>query len=146
VRDAHEEPVQPSELQPRLQRALVVDDAVDAASSLARFLRVHGMEVDVAHDGHAALEAVARFNPEIVFLDLELPKLDGLEVARRLRRRLGGERITLVATTGHGRPEDLRRSAEAGFDHHLTKPLDPDEIRALLHSPGVSANPDRRPP
>jgi len=121
-------------------RVLVVDDVVDAADSLARFLSLQGYTVDVAHDGRAALDLAERTGPQVVFVDLGMPDIDGLEVARRLRGRTGAPRILLVAMTGFGQPEDRRRTSEAGFDHHLTKPLDPGAVRSLLD--GVRAAPE----
>jgi CheY-like chemotaxis protein len=113
-------------------RILVVDDVVDAAESLAGFLRLQGDTVHVAHDGRAALELAAQLGPEVVFVDLQMPEIDGLEVARRLRGGTEAERMFLVALTGFGQLEDRRQTAEAGFDHHLTKPVDPAAVRALL--------------
>jgi CheY-like chemotaxis protein len=74
----------------------------------------------------------AAMQPEVIFLDLELPTLNGLEVARRLRTRRSARPLLLVATTGYGQEEDRRRTAEAGFDHHLVKPIDPQVLRSLL--------------
>ncbi len=113
-------------------RILVVDDVVDAAESLAGFLRLQGDTVHVAHDGRAALALAAQLGPEVVFVDLQMPEIDGLEVARRLRGGTEAERMFLVALTGFGQLEDRRQTAEAGFDHHLTKPVDPAAVRALL--------------
>jgi PAS domain S-box-containing protein len=115
------------------RRILVVDDNVDAADTLSRILRLQDQEVCVAHDGQAALQMADAMQPEIVFLDLELPKMNGLEVARRLRT--GPLRqLLLVATTGFGQEEDRRRTAEAGFDHHLVKPIDAQVLHSLLAS------------
>jgi CheY-like chemotaxis protein/two-component sensor histidine kinase len=116
-------------------RILVVDDNVDAAEALARILQLQNQEVSVAHDGEAALRVAGATQPEIVFLDLGLPTMGGLEVAQRLRTG-SHARPLLVATTGFGGPEDRRRTAEAGFDHHLVKPIDPQVLRALLASVG----------
>jgi PAS domain S-box-containing protein len=116
------------------RRILVVDDNVDAAEALSRILRLQDQEVCVAHDGHAALQMAGAMQPEIVFLDLELPKMNGLEVARRLRTGWPIRPLLLVATTGFGQEEDRRRTAEAGFDHHLIKPIDPQVLRSLLAS------------
>ena len=103
----------------------------DAARSLARLLKSWGHEVQVAHDGPAALEAARPTGPDVVLLDIGLPGMDGYEVARRLEgQRRGGPRI--VALTGYGQEEDRRRSQEAGFDHHLVKPVDPEELRKTL--------------
>jgi PAS domain S-box-containing protein len=114
------------------RRILVVDDNVDAAEALSRFLRLQDHEVCVAHDGDAALRMVGAVQPEVVFLDLELPKMDGIEVARRLRARRQGRPMLLIATTGYGQEDDRRRTAEAGFDHHLVKPIDAEVLRSVL--------------
>ena len=116
------------------RRVLVVDDNVDAAEALSRLLQLQDHEVYVAHDGEAALEMAGATRPEVVFLDLGMPKMSGLEVARRLRA--GGETRppVLVATTGFGQAEDRRRTAEAGFDHHLVKPIDAHVLHSLLGS------------
>ena len=119
---------------PRPERILVVDDNVDAAESLSRLLRLQAHEVRVAHDGLAALAAARDMNPDVVLLDIGLPKLDGLEVARSLRARADGPRPLLVAMTGFGQAEDRARTAAAGFDHHLTKPVDPKLLQTLLQT------------
>jgi len=124
------EPPWPSE--PSALRVLVVDDVVDAAESLAGVLRLEGDVVDVAHDGRTALELAARHAPEVVFVDLQMPEMDGLEVGRRLRASVDARRMLLVAVTGFGQPDDHRQTATAGFDHHLTKPVDPGTVRDLL--------------
>jgi CheY-like chemotaxis protein len=116
------------------RRILVVDDIVDAAEAVARMLALDGHDVRVVHDGLAALDAAERLEPEIVLLDIGLPKVDGLEVARRLRSRFGPDAMLLVATTGLGQDADRRRTSEAGFDHHLVKPIDPDILRRLVAS------------
>ena len=118
----------------RPERILVVDDNVDAAESLSRILRLQEHEVLVAHDGLAALAAAQQMNPDVVLLDIGLPKLDGLEVARRLRERAAGPRPLLVAMTGFGQAEDRARTAAAGFDHHLTKPVDPQLLHSLMRT------------
>jgi CheY-like chemotaxis protein len=114
------------------RRILVVDDNVDAAESLAILLRMEGHDVWVAHDGLAALAAVEADPPELVFLDIGMPVLNGYEVAQRLRQRHDLGNLVLVAMTGWGQEEDRRRSQEAGFDHHLVKPAEPDALRQLL--------------
>ncbi len=115
-------------------RVLVVDDNLDAADSLALLLRVEGHEVQVCHDGPEALAAVDRFHPEVVLLDIGLPGMDGYEVARRLRGRSETEAALLVALTGYGQEEDVRRSLDAGFDHHFVKPADLAALSALFAS------------
>jgi two-component system CheB/CheR fusion protein len=116
------------------QRILVVDDKPDAADSLALLLRVTGHQVRTAYDGPKALEVAREFAPEIVFLDLGMPGMDGYEVARRLRKELGLERALLVALTGYNQEEDVRSCRQAGFDMHLCKPADLDVLRDLLGS------------
>ena len=116
---------------PSPRRILVVDDNRDAADSLAMLLRAFGHEVQAGYDGVEAVGAAVAFNPDVVFLDIGLPKLDGYEVARRIREQLGQD-ILLVAITGWGQEEDRRRSREAGFDHHLTKPVDPEIVTRLV--------------
>jgi PAS domain S-box-containing protein len=118
----------------RPERILVVDDNVDAAESLSRLLRLHAHEVRVAYDGVAALDAARDMNPDIVLLDIGLPKMDGLEVAKNLRARGDGPRPLLVAMTGFGQAEDRARTAAAGFDHHLTKPVDPKMLQSLVET------------
>jgi len=120
------------------RRVLVVDDNADAAESLARLLREQAHEVRVAYDGVAALAAAHDMNPDTVLLDIGLPELDGLEVARRLRARCDGPRPLLVAITGFGQAEDRARTAAAGFDHHLTKPIDPELLRTLMQTAGAT--------
>jgi PAS domain S-box-containing protein len=113
-------------------RLLVVDDNNDAAVSLAMLLRLQGHEVRVANDGPSALELATSYRPGLVFLDIGMPGMDGYEVARRMRRTPGLENIVLAALTGWGQQEDRRRTAEAGFDHHLVKPTEPKALESLL--------------
>lgn len=108
---------------PGAHRILVVDDNRDAADSLEMVLRAYGHEVLVAYDGLEAVEATHSFRPDIVLLDIGLPKLNGFDVARRIRASRG-DQVLLIAVTGWGQEEDRRKSREAGFDHHLTKPVD----------------------
>jgi PAS domain S-box-containing protein len=119
---------------PALRRVLVVDDNVDAAESIGMLIRLWGHEVRVAYNGPQALKAAEEYRPEVVVLDIGLPGMSGYEVARQLRQRPQFEKALLVAVTGYGQDEDRRRSGEAGFDHHLTKPVDPDTLHALLAS------------
>jgi PAS domain S-box-containing protein len=126
------------------RRVLIVDDNVDAAESLALLLGPEGHEVEVVHDGETALAQIARQRPDVVLLDIGMPRLDGLQVARRVRERHPGEPITLVATTGWGQPRDREASRAAGFDHHLVKPVDPLAVlRIVADAPGASAAPAR---
>jgi PAS domain S-box-containing protein len=113
-------------------RLLVVDDNRDAAVSLAMLLQLQGHEVKVAHDGPAALALAASYRPHVVFLDLGMPGMDGYEVAQRIRRQPGQENVVLAALTGWGQQEDRRRTAEAGFNHHLVKPPEPKAVEGLL--------------
>jgi CheY-like chemotaxis protein len=114
------------------RRILVVDDNQDAAETLAMLLRITGHEVRSVYNGPAALEAARTQPPEVVLCDLGLPHMDGLEVARRLRRDLGLTNALLVALTGYGKEEDRRRSQEAGFNAHLVKPVNLDALNELL--------------
>jgi two-component system CheB/CheR fusion protein len=113
-------------------RILVVDDNRDAADSLALLLGLQGHEVRTCYDGLAAVEGVRSFRPDVALLDIGLPGLSGHEAARRIRADETGRTTTLVAITGWGQEEDRRRSASAGFDHHITKPVQLKEINALL--------------
>jgi signal transduction histidine kinase/DNA-binding response OmpR family regulator len=113
-------------------RVLVVDDNIDAADTLAALLELGGHTIRVANDGYQAIEMARSFHPQVVFLDIGLPGMNGYEVARRLRETPGMERGILVALTGWGTREDRERSSEAGFDHHLTKPADMDAVESLL--------------
>jgi CheY-like chemotaxis protein/nitrogen-specific signal transduction histidine kinase len=114
------------------RRVLVVDDSGDTAESAAVLLRMLGHQVETARDGHSALQAARAFRPEVVLLDIGLPGMSGYDVARALRAEAGDGALLLVAVTGYGQDEDRRRSAEAGFDGHLVKPVDPAAIQALL--------------
>jgi len=114
------------------RRILVADDNSDALESLAMLLELGGHEVFSAANGALALESAERHLPDVALLDIGMPKLDGYEVARRIRAQPWGRRITLVALTGWGQDADRRRSGEAGFDSHLVKPLDLDKLTQLL--------------
>ncbi len=114
------------------RRVLVVDDNVDAAESVAMLLRLEGHEIRLAYSGPEALQAAEEYRPEVILLDIGLPGMNGYEVARRLRQQPPFQRTLLAAMTGYGQDEDRRRSAEAGFDRHLTKPVDPDTLVRLM--------------
>ena len=116
------------------RRMLVVDDNVDSAESMAVLLRFHGHDVRLAYDGQSALEEAHAFRPEVMFLDLDLPKMDGYQVARRLRLEPAMRDMTLVAMTGYGQQEDRQRTQEAGFRLHLVKPVDFNKVEELLSS------------
>jgi len=113
-------------------RVLVVDDNVDAADSIAMILTLSGYETRCVYDGHAVLEVAREFDPAIVVLDIGLPGMSGYDVARAFRREPRFRSTPLVAVTGYGQEEDRRRSAEAGFDRHLTKPVDPKALLSFL--------------
>jgi CheY-like chemotaxis protein/two-component sensor histidine kinase len=119
-------------------RILVVDDNQDSVDSIAILLRAMGNEVHTAQDGLEAVAAAAEFQPEVVLLDLGLPKLNGFDAARSIREQPGGPERVLIALTGWGQEKDCRRSKEAGFDHHLTKPIDFDVLRELLGGSKIS--------
>jgi CheY-like chemotaxis protein len=114
------------------RKVLVVDDDLEAAQQLAQRLRRGGHDARTAHDGEAALRAVAVFTPEVVLLDLGLPREDSYEVARRLRATPGLGDVVLVALKDPDAQEDGRRPPEDGFSHHLVKPADPAAVEAIL--------------
>ena len=114
------------------RRVLIVDDNVDAAESLALVLERMGHEVELAHDGRSALDAAQRRVPEIVLLDIDLPRIDGYGVVARLRGDARFRRLRVIALTGLGRERDRARTREAGFDEHIVKPVDPDRLRELV--------------
>ena len=111
---------------------LVVDDSRDAAHSLKLLLESLGAEVRTAADGPAALDELETYRPSVMLLDIGMPGMDGLEVARRVRQRLGSRELTVIALSGWGQDQDRRRSREAGIDYHMVKPVDLDELGRLL--------------
>jgi PAS domain S-box-containing protein len=115
-------------------RVLIVDDNRDAADSLGLLMTLLGCDVRVEYDGPAALAALAEYQPAVVLLDIGMPGMDGYEVARRVRQQPALQAVTLIALTGWGQEEDRRRCRQAGFDHHLVKPVDLDTLQALLAS------------
>lgn len=116
----------------KLRRILVVDDNRDSADSLEMVLQFLGADVYTVYDGQAALDALDTYRPSAIFLDIGMPDMDGYEVARRVRQSPQGRDLTLIALTGWGQKEDLRRTREAGFDVHLVKPAEVDDLRAVL--------------
>lgn len=122
----------------KLLRILVVDDHVDAAEALAAVLRLKGHTTQVAHSGFKAVELATQFKPEVAFLDIGMPGMDGHDTARALHKIADIEKIVLVALTGWGTKADRARSADAGFDHHLTKPAELRVVDALLEKIGSS--------
>src|SRR5690606_6397238 len=122
-------------LEPRPLSILVADDNRDAAATLATLLELDGHTVQTAHDGPTALEAALERRPNVALLDIGMPGLDGYELAERLRA-LPGEPLRLIALTGWGQEEDKRRARGAGFDEHLTKPVDPLLLRRVIAAVG----------
>jgi CheY-like chemotaxis protein len=126
------------------RRILIVDDNRDSAESLAMLLNITGNETHMAHDGIEAIEAIEKHRPEVVLLDIGLPRLGGHDVCRRVRAQSWGRDIVLVALTGWGQEEDRRRSEEAGFDGHLVKPVGYADLMELLSSLAPARNHTRR--
>jgi CheY-like chemotaxis protein/anti-sigma regulatory factor (Ser/Thr protein kinase) len=119
---------------PVRRRILVADDNVDSAASLAMMLEFMGNEVRTAHDGVEAVEAAAAFRPDVILLDIGMPRLNGYDACRRIREQPWGRGIAIAALTGWGQEEDKRQSREAGFNHHLVKPVEPAALEKLLVS------------
>jgi PAS domain S-box-containing protein len=115
------------------KRILVVDDNIDAGQALQMLLQIEGHKVGLAHDGEEAVTAVGSEAPDVVFLDIGMPRVNGYEAARRIRALPAGQGVKLVALTGWGQPGDRERAAQAGFDMHLTKPVAHEALRELLH-------------
>ena len=128
----------PAHMSPPSLRILVVDDNRDAADSLAMLLRTTGNDIRTAYDGLEAVQVASEFRPDVVLLDIGLPKIDGHEVAQRIRKESWGRQMCLMAVTGWSDETDRARSRAAGFDHHLVKPLDPGHLAQLLVSVGRS--------
>ena len=105
--------------------------------SLGMMLKLMGNETRTAHDGLAAVEAAEEFRPDVILLDIGLPKLNGYEACRRIREQPWSKGMVIVALTGWGQDEDRRRSAEAGFDHHMVKPVEVDALEKVLATPNV---------
>ncbi len=117
---------------PRRFRILVVDDNHDSALSMAMMLQIMGHDTRTAHDGESALSTAETFLPEVVLLDIGLPKLNGYEVAQRIREKTWGESMYLIAVTGWGQDEDRQRSSEVGLNLHMVKPVEPAALEKLL--------------
>jgi PAS domain S-box-containing protein len=115
-------------------RILVVDDCRDSADSLAMLLKMLGHEVGTAYNGEQAVEAAATLRPDVVLLDIGMPRLNGYDACRRIRQQPWGQGMFLIALTGWGQEEDRRRTEEVGFDHHMVKPVDPAVLMKLLAS------------
>jgi CheY-like chemotaxis protein len=118
----------------RALRILIVDDLADAADSLAVYLRMLGYTVQTAYDGVAALESAVLFCPQVVLLDIALPKLNGYRVAEQLRQREEMQSACLIAVSGYGSPVDVAAAKQAGFDHHFIKPVDLQKLNAVLQA------------
>lgn len=114
---------------------MIVDDNRDAALSLSLLLKRSGHEAKTAHDGEQALQSANEWRPDVVLLDIGLPKINGYDVARKLRQQSWGSELLLVATTGWGQAEDRMKSVGAGFNAHLVKPLERAELTRLLSDP-----------
>ena len=130
-----------------MARILVVDDHTDTAETAAKWLELVGHDVRIAHDGYDAIDLARRQQPDYVLLDLGLPRLNGYQVASRLRRELNGP-LVIIAVTGNGRAEDRRRALEAGCDYYFLKPVDPDALMPLFSAAGTGpgASVDSGPP
>jgi CheY-like chemotaxis protein len=116
----------------RTFRVLIVDDNIDAAQTLSALLEIAGHQTMVAHDGHQGLRFTEQFNPEVIFLDIGMPGMNGYEVARAVRKAPGRKSVSIVALTGWGTEQDRELSKEAGFDAHLTKPASLASVNLLL--------------
>jgi CheY-like chemotaxis protein len=119
-------------LSPTRRRVLVVEDNIDAQRTLRSLLELWGHEVTVASDGNEGIDAIKTQQPEIALVDIGLPVTDGYELARRLQCSASRQNVLLVALTGYGSPEQRARALEAGFDLHLVKPVEPDQLAALI--------------
>jgi CheY-like chemotaxis protein len=113
-------------------RILIVDDNRDGADSLAMMLQIMGNDTRTAYDGDAAVASALEFRPDVILLDIGLPKQNGYEACRRIRQQPGGKELVIIAQTGWGQEEDRKRTREAGFDHHMVKPVDPSSLMKLL--------------
>lgn len=122
-------------------KVLVADDNRDAALSLGVLLELSDHEVLIAHDGEDALKIARQAMPDAMILDIGMPRLTGDQVARAVRSEPWGQRVFLVAVTGWGEPEDKERASAAGFDHHLTKPIDVEVMEKLLGDFAARAQP-----
>ena len=129
--DANRLPVTPAGA-PRRFKILVVDDNHDSALSMAMMLQIMGHDTRTAHDGESAVSTAETFLPEVVLLDIGLPKLNGYEVAQRIREETWGQSMYLIAVTGWGQDEDRQRSTEVGLNLHMVKPVEPAALEKLL--------------
>ena len=116
------------------RRILVADDNEDSASSMALLLEILGNEVRTAFDGLDAVEVATAFRPDVILMDIGMPRLDGYDACRRIREQPWGQDVVLIALTGWGQDEDVRKSRDAGFNHHLVKPVEPATLEKLLET------------
>ena len=114
------------------KRILVVDDVPDNRETMELLLTMYGHTVELAEDGEQAVEKALGGRPDVAFIDIGLPKLTGYEVAKAIRQQTNGARIVLIALSGYGQPEDQRKSLDAGFDAHLTKPVSGTALKQIL--------------
>jgi CheY-like chemotaxis protein len=139
-------PAQPESKPSVRRRILIADDNRAAAESLAMLLQMEGHDVQVTYDGQQALDTFSAMQPEIALLDIGMPRINGYEVARQMRRGANGRSLTLIAVTGWGQDSDRAKATAAGFNYHFTKPVEVDRLTELLRSPqtltGESAPPD----
>ncbi len=117
------------------RRILVADDNAAAADTLAELLSLFGNEVQVVHDGQAALKTFSAWRPDVILLDIGMPGMDGYEVARRVRQQMASRKVMLIALTGWGQEKDRKLAREAGFDYYLLKPVDLQALQALMAAP-----------
>jgi PAS domain S-box-containing protein len=122
----------PTDAESRSKRVLVVDDNADAAEMLGLLLHSRGHQVEIAHDGLAAIDLLEEFKPEVICLDIGLPHMDGYTLASKIRTLDVGKDVKLIAITGYGQEQDRARAVEAGFDHHLVKPIEPEVVYKLI--------------
>jgi PAS domain S-box-containing protein len=134
-------PASAAQAQRKAATILIADDNRDAADSLAELLRLHGHQVHVAYDGEEAMQAFSRIGPDAALLDLDMPRVSGIELARAFRQRPAGLAAVLIAITGHGQERDREMALGAGFDHHVTKPISPERILSLIESGLVARTP-----
>jgi len=126
--DRQEEPEAPKSS----LRILIVDDNKDGADSLAMMLKMMGNDTRTAYDGKEGVELAGEFRPEVVLFDIGMPKLNGYEACRLIRKQPWGRKIIVIAVTGWGQEDDRQRSHDAGFDHHMVKPVDPQDLMKML--------------